>query len=115
MKQDYLIKTVFENFMKWDLKVGISIDADSGPPTGMYFDAVVVFVTSQTLLFRLALAILWFDKFFFIILPSIRLLASFVVMFGFGWGNHFDSAVAHWEVCCSCKKESDDYTSKSGG
>ena len=25
----------------------------------MYFDAVVVFVTSQTLLFRLALAILW--------------------------------------------------------
>ena len=27
---------------------------------GMYFDAVVVFVTSQTLLFRLALAILWF-------------------------------------------------------
>ena len=26
---------------------------------GMYFDAVVVFVTSQTLLFRLALAMLW--------------------------------------------------------
>ena len=26
---------------------------------GMYFDAVVVFVTSQTLLYRLALAILW--------------------------------------------------------
>ena len=26
---------------------------------GMYFDALVVFVTSQTLLFRLALAILW--------------------------------------------------------
>ena len=26
---------------------------------GVYFDAVVVFVTSQTLLFRLALAILW--------------------------------------------------------
>ena len=26
---------------------------------GMYFDAVVVFVTSQTLLFRLALDILW--------------------------------------------------------
>ena len=26
---------------------------------GMYFDAAVVFVTSQTLLFRLALAILW--------------------------------------------------------
>ena len=28
---------------------------------GMYFDAAVVFVTSQTLLFRLALAILCFD------------------------------------------------------
>ena len=26
---------------------------------GMYFDAVVVFVTSQTLLFRFALALLW--------------------------------------------------------
>ena len=26
---------------------------------GMHFDAVVVFVTNQTLLFRLALAILW--------------------------------------------------------
>jgi hypothetical protein len=26
---------------------------------GMYFDAAVVFVTSQTLLLRLALAILW--------------------------------------------------------
>ena len=29
----------------------------------MYFDAVVVFVTSQTLLFRLALAILWAPSF----------------------------------------------------
>jgi xanthosine utilization system XapX-like protein len=28
---------------------------------GMYFDAAVVFVTSQTLLFRLALAILWYS------------------------------------------------------
>ena len=40
----------------------ISIDADSGPLLrvlkSMYIDAVVVFVTSQTLLFRLALAIL---------------------------------------------------------
>ena len=27
---------------------------------GMSFDAVVVFVTSQTLLFRLTLAILWY-------------------------------------------------------
>ena len=27
---------------------------------GVYFDAVVVFVTSQTLLFRLAPAILWY-------------------------------------------------------
>ena len=26
---------------------------------GVYFDAAVVFVTSQTLLFRVALAILW--------------------------------------------------------
>ena len=29
---------------------------------GMYFDAVVVFVTSQTLLLRLALAILWIES-----------------------------------------------------
>ena len=28
-------------------------------PLGMYFEAAVIFVTSQTLLFRLALAILW--------------------------------------------------------
>ena len=33
---------------------------------GMYFDAVVVFVTSQTLLFRLALAILWQGTFQFL-------------------------------------------------
>ena len=31
---------------------------------GMYFDAAVLFVTSQTLLFRLALAILWDCDFF---------------------------------------------------
>ena len=37
---------------------GISIDADFGPfKKGMYFDAVVVFVTKFSLLFRLALAI----------------------------------------------------------
>ena len=29
---------------------------------GMYFDAAVLFVTSQTLLFRLALAMLWSSK-----------------------------------------------------
>ena len=29
---------------------------------GMYFDVVVVFVTSQTLLFRSALAILWYVR-----------------------------------------------------
>ena len=29
---------------------------------GMYFDAVVVFVTSHSLLFRLAVAILWIRK-----------------------------------------------------
>ena len=35
---------------------------------GMYFDAAVVFVTSQTLLLRLALAILWnsFETRFFL-------------------------------------------------
>ena len=38
---------------------------------GMYFDAAVVFVTSQTLFLRLALAILWLqseevEKFFFL-------------------------------------------------
>ena len=33
---------------------------------GMYFDAVMVFVTSQTLLFRLALAILWQGTFQFL-------------------------------------------------
>ena len=48
--------------MKWGLKGEISIDADSWPlrhAIGMYFDAAVVFVTWNSLLFRLALAILW--------------------------------------------------------
>ena len=36
---------------------------------GRYFDAVVVFVTSQTLLFRLALAILWY----YCILPRLKM------------------------------------------
>ena len=49
VKQDLLHK-------KQVLKEGISIDANSGPPRSN-FDAVVIFVTSQTLLFRLALAI----------------------------------------------------------
>ena len=31
VKQDLLNKTVFENFMKWGLKGGISVDTDSGP------------------------------------------------------------------------------------
>ena len=31
---------------------------------GMYFDATVVFVTSQTLLLRLAVAILWYISYF---------------------------------------------------
>ena len=47
--------------MKWGLKGGISIDADSGPLKylGMYyFDAVVVYVTNSSLLFRFAVAIL---------------------------------------------------------
>ena len=52
----YYIKTVFEKFMKWGLKGGISIDADSG--TGMYFDAVVAEVKKNYLLLRLAPAIL---------------------------------------------------------
>jgi hypothetical protein len=37
---------------------------------GMYFDAVVVFVTSQTLLFRLALAILCFAPQFFMLISD---------------------------------------------
>ena len=43
--------------MKWGLKGGISIVTDFGPLTD-YFDAVVVFVTNSSLLFRLAVAIL---------------------------------------------------------
>ena len=39
---------------------------------GMYFDALVVFVTSQTLLFRLALAILWSDYILFFSLYYIK-------------------------------------------
>ena len=35
---------------------------------GMYFDAVVAFVTSQTLLFRLALAILCYPNIYCVIL-----------------------------------------------
>ena len=44
--------------MKCVLKGGISIDADSGL-LGMYFDAAVVFFKKTSVLFRLALAILW--------------------------------------------------------
>ena len=40
-------------------------------PTFLYFDPAVVFVTSQTLLLRLALAILWF-----VIFSSLLLLSS---------------------------------------
>ena len=39
---------------------------------GMYFDAVVVFVTSKTLLFRLALAILCLESFRFFKGPLFR-------------------------------------------
>ena len=35
--------------MKWGLKGEISIDADSGPLLGMYFDAVVVEVEKYLL------------------------------------------------------------------
>ena len=43
---------------------------------GMYFDAVVVFVTSQTHLFRLALAILCWDRFFFSLISATELKLS---------------------------------------
>ena len=56
--------------MKWGLKGGISIDADSGPEflglLGVYFDAAVVFVMKSSLLFRLAVAILWYEEDFLI-------------------------------------------------
>ena len=45
--------------MKWGLKGAISIDAGLGF-LGLYFDAAVVFATSQTLLLKLAVAILCF-------------------------------------------------------
>ena len=47
----------FRGTLNLGLKGGISIDVDSGP-LRYVLKAVVVFVTSQTLLFRLALAIL---------------------------------------------------------
>ena len=47
----YFIKKVWKGGFQLMLILGL---------LGMYFDAVVVFVTSQTLLFRLALAILWY-------------------------------------------------------
>ena len=59
----YFIKTVFENFMEWSLKGGFQLMLIL-VPLGMHFDAVVVFVTSQTLLFWLALAILCTRPFF---------------------------------------------------
>ena len=44
VKQDLLHKnTVFENFMKWGLKGGISIDADSGPPRYVLWSCSVIF------------------------------------------------------------------------
>ena len=55
----YLIEnTVFENFMNWGLKGGVSIDADPGP-----LGNVLWCCGSRNLgvftFFRLALAILW--------------------------------------------------------
>ena len=47
---------------------------------GMYFDAAVVFVTSQTLLFRLAVAILC--------LSSNNYLSIFAGIHGFCWMCH---------------------------
>ena len=56
--------------MKLGLKGGISIDADSGPEflglLCVYFDAAVVFVMKSSLLFRLAVAILWYEEDFLI-------------------------------------------------
>ena len=40
---------------------GIYIDADLGPPLDMYFDAAAVLAKNVLLLFRLALAILWYS------------------------------------------------------
>ena len=51
-----------EIFRKEGLKGDISINADTGPLRRTYFDALVVFVMIFTLLFRLALAILWYHK-----------------------------------------------------
>ena len=51
---------------------------------GMYFDAAVVFVTSQTLFLRLALAILWVDL---IIRKKEKTLQS-------------------WKICLSSKRQS---------
>ena len=52
MKQDLLQKKSFWKFYEVRSERGISNDADSGPPR-------YILVTSQTLLLRLALAILW--------------------------------------------------------
>ena len=53
VKQDLLHKKqFFENFMKGEFQLMLILVL-----LGMYFDAVVVFVTNQTLLFRLALLV----------------------------------------------------------
>ena len=58
VKQDLLDKKVLEILRREVWKGGYQLVLIL-VLLGMYFDAVVVFVTSQTLLFRLALAILW--------------------------------------------------------
>ena len=60
VKQDLLNKKQFLKILWSEVwKGGFQLIEILVLLVGMYFDAVVVFVTSQTLLFRLALAILW--------------------------------------------------------
>ena len=53
----YIIKTVFENFMKWGLEEKLQM-MQIQDLLGMYFDVTVVFVTNSLLLLKFPLAIL---------------------------------------------------------
>ena len=57
----YFIKAIFKNVMKWGLKGGFQL-MQILDLLGMYFDAVVVFITKSSLLYRLAVVILWSRK-----------------------------------------------------
>ena len=66
---------------------------------GMYFDAVVVFVTSQTLLFRLALAILC-------IWIALRIYNTLWLSEAFGGtrtGQHLVQTANHYTIGDHCK------------